>query len=204
MARLSRQTIVETALELLDRVGLDELSTRKLADALGVQSPALYWHFKNKRALLDAMAEAMFDQAQMPPPPQPSDDPAEWLARRQLAFRRALLARRDGARVHAGSRPNPAQLPSIAAQVEALAAAGLDSVAALLAIRALSRYTVGWVLEEQADSERSDHAAYPEMADYPALRKARKVLAEPDPDADFTFGLTALIDGLIRQAQPRR
>lgn len=204
MARLSRQTIVDAALELLDRVGLDALSTRRLADALDVRSPALYWHFKNKRELLNAMAEQMFEQAQMPPLPSPSDDPAEWLAQRQRAFRSALLTHRDGARVHAGSLPDPAQLPALVAQVDALTAAGMDTVAALRTILALGRYTVGWVLEEQATGERADADAFAELAEHPTLRGARTMFAHPDPDADFEFGLTALITGLLPPTRSRR
>jgi len=50
---LERDLVVNTALKLLDEVGLDGLTLRKLAAELGVQAPALYWHFKNKQALLD-------------------------------------------------------------------------------------------------------------------------------------------------------
>src|ERR1700688_4158094 len=55
---LKRQGVVRTALRILDEVGLDGLTVRKLASELGVQAPALYWHFKNKQALLDEMATA--------------------------------------------------------------------------------------------------------------------------------------------------
>ncbi|HLY78819.1 MAG TPA: TetR family transcriptional regulator, partial [Caulobacteraceae bacterium] len=48
---LERRKIVETALGLLDDVGMDGLSTRRLAAELGVKGPSLYWHFKNMREL---------------------------------------------------------------------------------------------------------------------------------------------------------
>jgi AcrR family transcriptional regulator len=41
-AGLTRHTIIETALRLLDQVGLEGLTVRRLAAELGVQSPALY------------------------------------------------------------------------------------------------------------------------------------------------------------------
>jgi TetR/AcrR family tetracycline transcriptional repressor len=41
--------VLEGAIELLDEVGLDELSTRKLASRLGVHAGALYWHFPTNR-----------------------------------------------------------------------------------------------------------------------------------------------------------
>jgi len=51
--------VVLVALKLLDEVGLDGLTLRRLAAELGVQAPALYWHFANKRELLDHMAQAI-------------------------------------------------------------------------------------------------------------------------------------------------
>ena len=58
-SRLHRDDVLRAALDLLNEVGIDALSTRKLADRLGVQSPTLYWHFKSKAALLDAMSAAV-------------------------------------------------------------------------------------------------------------------------------------------------
>ena len=58
MTKLQPNTVIRAALDLLNEVGVDGLTTRKLAERLGVQQPALYWHFRNKRALLDALAEA--------------------------------------------------------------------------------------------------------------------------------------------------
>ena len=59
MTKLDKGTVIAAALELLNEVGMDNLTTRKLAERLKVQQPALYWHFQSKRALLDALAEAM-------------------------------------------------------------------------------------------------------------------------------------------------
>lgn len=49
MARLDRETIISAALDLLNEVGMEGLTTRKLAQKLGVEQPTLYWHVKNKR-----------------------------------------------------------------------------------------------------------------------------------------------------------
>jgi TetR/AcrR family tetracycline transcriptional repressor len=218
--RLDRDKIVRAALQLLDEVGLDKLSTRTLADWLGVKSPALYWHFKSKGALVDAMAEAMLGDASWPDPPAPGDDAAIWLADRGRAFRRALLAHRDGARVHAGTRPSPDQLSALNEQVAALTAAGFTPTDAARAALAVSRYTIGWVLEEQARAERppttgpAEGAKRTASADtvraasttddlsaFPSLAAAQDVLEQRDPDKDFDFGLTALTAGLSAAAQ---
>ena len=57
---LDRATIVRTALRLLDEVGIDGLSTRRLAAELGIKSASLYWHFKDKTELLNEMSGVMF------------------------------------------------------------------------------------------------------------------------------------------------
>ncbi|HHK5808629.1 TPA: TetR family transcriptional regulator, partial [Serratia marcescens] len=102
-ARLTRETVLRGALALLDDIGIDALSTRRLAQHLGVQSPTLYWHFKNKAELLKAMAETiMLDHREE----VPADIPWHaWVTANAINFRRALLAYRDGARLHAGTRP---------------------------------------------------------------------------------------------------
>jgi TetR/AcrR family tetracycline transcriptional repressor len=204
MGRLDRHLIVTTALRLLEDVGLDGLSTRRLAQELGVQSPALYWHFSSRRELLDAMAEAITLEAGVLSELRPGDDWTEWLAQRAHASRRAYLAHRDAARLHAGTRPSAAQLPSLEAQTAALVNSGLTAADALRALLAVSRYTIGWALEEQA------HIARPQqpnpdrnLAEFPALRQSAAVLAQQDPDADFDFGLRALISGLQRYVEPR-
>lgn len=59
VSRIDRKQVVDTALRLLNEVGLDGLTLRGIAKELNVQAPALYWHFKNKQELLDEMATEM-------------------------------------------------------------------------------------------------------------------------------------------------
>ena len=49
---LDQQQVVKTALGLLDEVGLDELTMRRLADRLGVKAASLYRHVRDKDELL--------------------------------------------------------------------------------------------------------------------------------------------------------
>jgi TetR/AcrR family transcriptional regulator, tetracycline repressor protein len=72
-AGLTRDLVVRAALDLLDEVGLDKLSTRRLADRLGVRSPALYWHVKDKPQLLDLMAQELL-RPDTSARPAPADD----------------------------------------------------------------------------------------------------------------------------------
>ncbi|CAM4076152.1 tetracycline resistance transcriptional repressor TetR(A) [Nocardiopsis rhodophaea] len=203
---LERETVVRTALRLLDEVGIDGLSTRRLATELGVRQPALYWHFKNKRELLDLMAEAMLADA-LPHDREPSpDDWDGWLIADAHAKRRALLAHRDGARVHAGTLPTAGELPAVEAQLRALHQAGFAPRDALRLCLAVDRYTMGWVAEEQALSQdasgRQASEPFPDGAlrDTPLLAQAADVLRAQDGDADFDYGLRLIIDGFRARA----
>ncbi|MFE7120163.1 TetR/AcrR family transcriptional regulator C-terminal domain-containing protein, partial [Streptomyces sp. NPDC057654] len=103
-ARLDPSRTVETALRLLDESGLDALTMRRLADAEGVQAGALYRYFATKQELLTAMAERML--AGVVAKAAASGAAGDWgerLAAVARAMRTALLGRRDGARVYAGT-----------------------------------------------------------------------------------------------------
>jgi len=191
---LQRDEVVRTALKLLNEVGIDGLSTRRLAAELGVQSPALYWHFKNKRELLDLMAEQMQAEV-LPPDRRPTDDWSVWLAADARAKRQALLAYRDGARVHHGTVPTASELPAIESQVRALCDAGFTPLDALRLMLAVERYLMGWVTEEQAWLQNAQEPLYPDLDDVPLLKEAAQVLRMEDRDADFEHGLMLLIEG---------
>jgi TetR/AcrR family tetracycline transcriptional repressor len=64
--RLSRESIAEGALELADREGLDAVTIRRLATDNSVTPMALYWHFKDKDALLDGIAERIYSDVRLP------------------------------------------------------------------------------------------------------------------------------------------
>jgi TetR/AcrR family tetracycline transcriptional repressor len=60
--RLTRAAVVDRALALVDKSGLDALTIRKLATELGVTPMALYWHFHGKDELLDGLAERLWGE----------------------------------------------------------------------------------------------------------------------------------------------
>ncbi|WP_030911703.1 TetR/AcrR family transcriptional regulator C-terminal domain-containing protein [Streptosporangium amethystogenes] len=203
-AGLTRQTMIDTALRLLDEVGLDGLTVRRLASELGVQSPALYWHLRNKQELLDGMADAIVLAAGMGPP-RDGESWQDWLTRRARAYRGSLLAHRDGARIVSGAAAlSPATIRMFDEEMAAMVDRGFTPVLALRTITALTRYVNGCVLQEQ--TERQEHAGTP--ADRPAalaglldggtgatlLAALRESGGSPGEDA-FEHGLRALIDG---------
>lgn len=63
---LSREAVIDHALDLADREGLAAVSIRRIAQDFGVTPMALYWHVKNKDELLAAMGERIVDSVELP------------------------------------------------------------------------------------------------------------------------------------------
>nr|BFE84159.1 hypothetical protein GCM10020093_067600 [Planobispora longispora] len=61
MGKLTREAVVERALQIGDAEGLAAVTIRRLAQELGVTPMALYWHFKNKEQLTVGMADHLIE-----------------------------------------------------------------------------------------------------------------------------------------------
>lgn len=170
---LDRAAIVTAALRLLDEVGLDQLSTRRLAAELGVKGPSLYWHFKNMAELRDLMADKLLNDTL--PGPEAFEDWKHWLAEGARGYRRAALSCRDGARLLASSRPTEARRNvRFKANVAKLQQAGFGEREAFGTFMVLARYAMGYALAEQAGPRGADKIS----------------------EATFEMGLEAMIRGL--------
>ncbi|WDO04171.1 TetR/AcrR family transcriptional regulator C-terminal domain-containing protein [Streptomyces murinus] len=187
---MNRAVVITEALGLLDEVGLDAVSTRRLAKRLNVEQPSLYWYFRTKKDLLAAMAEAAMEPHTTAPLPSPGDDWHDWFADNTRSFRRTLLTRRDGARLHAGSTPT-GDLARLRRKMEFLVASGVPEHDAQMAMLAAGRFTVGSVLEEQADPGPGDDADLP--ADMPVI----------DHESAFEAGLALILNGLVHRTGMR-
>ncbi|GHI40432.1 hypothetical protein Sviol_48400 [Streptomyces violascens] len=132
------------------------------------------------------MAQAAMEPHATAPLPTPQDDWRDWFADNTRSFRHTLLMRRDGARLHAGSTPS-GDLDRIRRKMGFLIASGVPERDARMAMLAAGRFTIGSVLEEQADTHPEDSATQP--ADMPAI----------DHDSAFEAGLTLILDGLIHR-----
>ena len=194
MKGLSRELLIETGLRLLDDVGLDGLTVRRLATELGVQSPALYWHIRTKQELLDGMANEIILTAGMGPPLDGESWP-DWLRRRGRAYRRSLLAHRDGARVVASARRASPSVHLFEEELAAMVERGFTPLLALRTITALANYINGFVLQEQADVLPADPADVSLLARLPTLAAAIEQGGFPLAEESFEHGLTVLITG---------
>jgi len=200
---LRRADVVAGALEVLDAEGLDGLTMRRLGAALNVQAGALYRHFANKEALIDAMAEQLLEGVGAPVPEGPWPEQVRELAGR---LRTALLSRRDGARVVAGTyvpAANTHRAGRVA--VELLCSAGMPPEQAGWITFAVFYYVLGHTIEEQAllqlpegDDWKSRLAAA-EADQSIFYTRALKSVVETDPAERFRYGLDVFIDGLARR-----
>ena len=149
---LDREIVVRTALRVLDEVGLEGLTLRKIAAALDVQAPALYWHFKNKQALLDEMATTVFaDTIRDSGLPSADGTWAEWAAAYGQELRQMLLRYRDGAKMFSGTYLTDSALYApMDVALRKFTDAGFALPEAISGLATIYYYTVGFTIEEQA------------------------------------------------------
>jgi TetR/AcrR family tetracycline transcriptional repressor len=200
---LTQQQVVRRAVDLMAEVGLEALTLRRLATELGVSAPTLYWHVRNKRQLLDLMAEALVERAGRSTAPAPGQPWWDWLAEEARLMWRALTSHRDAALVVAGNRPTDTALPGIEQVMASLVTVGFPPAEALRMILSISNYVIGCAVERQAEAARDqdperDVRLLQQAGDLPYLRAALAGLHGPGPSADdagFEYGLDLLIGG---------
>ncbi|MGH3906094.1 MAG: TetR/AcrR family transcriptional regulator C-terminal domain-containing protein [Pseudonocardiaceae bacterium] len=203
---ITQDDIVRTALRLLDDVGLEGLTLRRLGSELGVSAATLYWHVRDKRALLDLVAEAIVAEHR-PSGPAPGQPWWEWLAEAASAQYRALVGHRDAALVVAGNRPTENSLPAIEQTLSSLVEAGFPPVEALRSVLALGHFVMGSAMERQAEAARgaateTDSGIVVRVrtaTDLPNLTAAAHAMPMADADATFRHGLALLVAGLRAQ-----
>jgi AcrR family transcriptional regulator len=195
---LSRERILEVALDIAEREGIEALSMRRLAQELDVWPMSVYRYFQDKDALLDAMAA---DGVEQVTPPEGDTWRAQMHAlldeaQRTLAASPGLAARLPRAFLGEGAL----KLPETGLAI--LGGAGFGPDEAASAWRALWSYTYGFATfrAESARGVRAAVAALPEDS-YPALAAAGDALADALSDAaEFAVGLDRLMDGLEPRA----
>ncbi|WP_053657347.1 TetR/AcrR family transcriptional regulator C-terminal domain-containing protein [Streptomyces sp. MMG1121] len=203
-APLDRAKVADTALRLLNETGLDGLTLRGIARELEVKAPALYWHFKDKQALLDEMATQMQRRMAADAALDPADTWQERLTKVNRGLRAALLGYRDGAKVYSGSRfTGTDHAPALEAHLRLLTQAGFALAQAVDAARTANAYTIGFVTEEQGvrplPGERREGFDVEDrarrLADFPLAAAAGELLFD-DYDRQFDEGLAVVIAGI--------
>jgi AcrR family transcriptional regulator len=199
-APLTRQRVLEAALSLIDREGLEGFSMRKLGAMLGVEAMALYNHVENKRALFDGVIELLIAEDHSPEHLEGTPREALW------AFAHAL---RDVLRAHPRVLPlvatSPLRTKASLVMLDRLLAtiqrAQVTGVEAIYAFQCLVGFIVGHTWIETgtlpvADLERGPNGPavwrqFP-AEHYPTLHALLPDIAQWNPDREFDYGLQAL------------
>lgn len=207
VALFDRQLILAQAFSVLNEMGLEGLTLRRLAARLGVKAPAIYWHFKNKQDLMDEMATQVFREAlEEAPVFDATQTWRNWAISYCRGLRRTLLRYREGAKMFSGTYLTDATLYApMEASLRKLTGAGFTLRHAVVGMGALYSYVVGYVIEEQAvglaasegdprydlahRNQRIDQAEYPL-----AFAAGREMFA--DHDTRFQEGADLIIQGM--------
>ena len=149
-AQLTRQRVVEAAVELADRDGIESISMRRLAQELGVEAMSLYTHVRNKDDLLDGMADAVISEIPL------SADGAGWkssLRQTALAARGVMLRHPWAPRtVETRPAPGPAALGYVNAVLGILREGGFTIAQAHHALHIFGSRLLGFTQELFDDS----------------------------------------------------
>lgn len=186
--KINRDMATQAGLKLLNEIGLEQLTLRRLGAELGVQAATIYWHFKSKQELLDEMATTVVvANAGKLLPRKNSSDWKVWASTYGEGLRKTLLAYRDGARMVSGTRWTSTDPLKTTERIGAqIVVSGFSLRDAVVLLSTIYNYTLSFVMEEQAvfpkPGERSplysieDRNARLDPAVFPLHRQASSIL----------------------------
>jgi AcrR family transcriptional regulator len=215
---LTREQIVRTAMDLLDREGLEGLNMRALGEGLGSAATAMYWHVGSKEHLIELAADAAWQEI-----PLPDLATVNWRAAaasmatelRAMMVRHPWLLQAFGSHLLYG--PGKARHDDHGLAI--FEGAGFAGESADQAAATVLTYVLGNALGDAAsaafrrklsreggnpdDQWRESLAGVRELASqFPRLR-ARLDNPAADygaaPEGSFAFGLQAVLDGLEKE-----
>jgi TetR/AcrR family tetracycline transcriptional repressor len=207
--RLDRRRVLEAALELIDRDGLDALTMRRLAAELDVDPMTVHHHAKGKDALLEGVAELLWEEVDHP---HGSADPADTLRTLARSIRRLFHRHPEAAPLMLRCSTLPrSELEVFRVYLDALTTGGLAEPAVVM--RPVLSYALGTGYAEVAmlgvacepDQNRqytdrevllSLGQAIPQGTPSALAAAAVEMIADCDPDRCFEDGLELMMAGL--------
>jgi AcrR family transcriptional regulator len=212
---LSRERIVQVALELADTEGIAAISTRRIASALSVSAMALYGYIERKEDVFDLMIDAVYGEV-----PVPLSEPRDWRSQLQeiAVQKRAMMHRHPWFVSLIGHRAvlGPNALKQTDYLLGVVNQLGFDMTTSMSMLAMYNAYIVGLVMGEMGESEAQRRTGLSEQewqqqvspyvqeqiiasGRYPHLALAL-VEEERSSDETFLFGLTRLLEGIAAYA----
>lgn len=209
---LSRERILEAAMELADAGGVDSVSMRRVAQGLGVEAMSLYKHVANKEDLLDGLVELVVAEMGVSTPG------TEWkaaLRERAYAVRKTLNRHPWASNLIESRRTiGPSRLRHNECMIRILRDAGFSIELAFHSMIALTSYVYGFVILEEGSKRKGEAKEVANLSqaisptDYPYVfemisfvYREKQATSEPalsrssNTFADFEFGLRQLMEG---------
>ena len=217
---LSKERVLQTAVALAARDGIESLSMRKLANELGAGAMSLYHYVPNKEVLLDGMVDIVFGEIELPPV---GVDWKNALRRRAIATRAVLNRHRWAVGLmESRATPGPASFRVHNAVLGYLREGGFSIELAIQAYSVQDAYIYGFALQEKSlpfeDAEGGAAVAEEQVRQFAEDAQAHQTaaLAEEFPylhevvaghvatvgydfDAAFEYGLDLILDALERR-----
>jgi AcrR family transcriptional regulator len=218
-ASLSKELVLQTAVALAARDGIESLTMRKLADELGAGAMSLYHYVPNKEELIDGMVDIVFSEIELP-----STD-VDWktaLRRRAISTREVLNRHRWAVGLmESRATPGPSSFALHDAVLGCLREGGFSIETTIQAYSVLDAYIYGFALQEKTvpfdDAEGGAAVAQAQARKFAeeAAEQQSAALAEEFPylaevvaghvakvgydfAAAFEYGLDLILDALER------
>lgn len=207
-APLSRDRVYYAAVAIADQSGIEALTMRSLAQALGVKPMSLYYYVANKGAILDAIIDIVFSEINLP------STTSDWQTEMRLRANsvRGALRRHPWAvgLLESRTSPGPATLRHHDATLGVLRSAGFSVALTAHAYALLDSYIYGFALQEAALPFKGPETAsevtssivdlfstgeYPHMVEI-----AAEHILKPGYDFgdEFEIGLAVILEALAR------
>ena len=204
---LDRDRIVAAALGIVDDEGLEALSLRRLAEALGVTPMSIYWHVRDKAELLELVGQAVLAEIELPPAR------GEW--REQLtdlhrAMLTVLLKHPNTLDALIGrARFGPAGVTMFERLLSILLDAGLSADAAFDAYMVLYEYLLGFAAVANRTPEFKEiqqqgvvYLLTLPADQFPSIARVAPAIGHRSLAEQFETGLAALVEGIARTMRP--
>jgi AcrR family transcriptional regulator len=197
--------VLEAAVRVADRGGVEAITMRRVAQELGVEAMSLYHHVPNKDAILDGVVDAVFAAIELP-----GTGHADWrdAIRQRASSARTVLSRHSWALGLMDSRrnPGPATLRHHNAVLGVLREAGFTLAMAVHAVSLIDSYVGGFVLQEsslplseQDDVEEVAGDILADAGEFPYLTEVivnHALRPGYDHTSEFGYGLDLILDAL--------
>jgi AcrR family transcriptional regulator len=203
--RFTREQVLETALDLIDRERPESFTMRRVAEAMGMGVMTLYGYVRSKEEILEGVTTLALARAQ----PDPAAE-ARW----DEQLRSEILA------LHSVSRRHPNLVTLVLSQQSAspglfrmrerllttLRSAGFDATTALQALGVLCNYALGFAGAQAGGAPLDLPERIRELpaTDFPTLTEVADSYASHLSDEAFEYGLELLLRGLRADLQPSR